>query len=82
MCGPLVITMDNLFLCLKATICYFYPCLDLKISSSEHGGRSIDTHNIDFDFISMLQIQTYKDLYVPDLNVMYRKISSIIQEVL
>lgn len=41
-----------------------------------------DTHNIDFDFISTLQIQTYKDLYVPDLNVMYRKISSIIQEVL
>ncbi|XP_058226046.1 mediator of RNA polymerase II transcription subunit 15a-like isoform X2 [Rhododendron vialii] len=26
------------------------------------------------------KIQTYKDLYVPDLNVMYRKISSIIQE--
>lgn len=41
-----------------------------------------DTHNIDFDFISTLQIQSYKDLYVPDLNVMYRKISSIIQEVL
>lgn len=53
----------------------------LKFCSSEHGGKSIDTLDIDFNFIFTLQIQTLKDLYLPDLNEIYRKISRNIQEV-
>ncbi|XP_058226050.1 mediator of RNA polymerase II transcription subunit 15a-like isoform X5 [Rhododendron vialii] len=52
------------------------------VSSMAIGCTSQISHTNGDDWKEELyqKIQTYKDLYVPDLNVMYRKISSIIQE--